>query len=137
MVSMDNWVTQAHEKIQKERKSVSGQKESAMASAVCAMLNDFCMQEPEFAQAVVQGGSIKECMNAVAKGVGSSISDLDAYKKAVQFFFPGAEIRMQLSIDLIGAAAGEPDPVEKASSVPVAEEKPTVGKINLDLSNFF
>ncbi len=136
MVSMDNWATQAHEKIQKEQKSVSGQKEKAMATAVCAMLNDFCKQEPEFAQAVVQGGSIQACMEAVAKGVGSSISDLDAYKRAVQFFFPGAEIQMQMSIDLIGAA-GEPDPAEKVPSVHAAGEKPAVGKINLDLSSFF
>lgn len=137
MISMDNWATKACEKIKKEKKTVTGQKENAMAPAVCAMLNDFCLQEPEFAQAVVQGGSIKECMNAVAKGVGSSISDLDAYKKAVQFFFPGAEIRMQMTIDLIGITAGESDPVEKTPSVPVVEEKPTAGKINLDLSNFF
>ena len=46
-------------------------------------------------------------MTTVAKGVGGHISDLEAYKKAVQFYFPGAEIRMQMTIDLIGAAAAK------------------------------
>lgn len=43
-------------------------------------------------------------MKAVAKDCGSCLSDLEAYRRAVQFYFPGAEIRMQMSIDLIGAA---------------------------------
>ena len=55
----------------------------------------------------MQGGTFEDCMKAVAKGCGSSISDLDAYKKAVQFYFPGAQIRMTMTIDLIGAAAGK------------------------------
>ena len=39
-------------------------------------------------------------MAAVEKGVGNSISDMDAYRKAVQFYFKGAEIRMVMEIDL-------------------------------------
>ena len=88
-------------------KQAAGQKEKVMAPAVAAVLKDFCEQDAEFAQAVAQGGSFKDCMHAVAKGVGGSISDIDAYKKAVQFYFPGAEIRVQMSIDLIGDAAGD------------------------------
>lgn len=84
-----------------------------MAPAVFDTLKKFSQQEPEFAQAVVQGGSFAECMNAVAKGVGSSISDLEAYGKAVQFYFPGAKIHFQMTIDLIGDAA----PVEPAPHV--------------------
>lgn len=82
---------------------------SAMKSAVLKALKDFVKQDAEFAQAVVQGGSFEDCMKAVAKGCGSSISDLDAYKKAVQFYFPGAEIRMTMTIDLIGAAGKDED----------------------------
>lgn len=117
-------LNQALEKL--DPKGIVGQKERAMASAVAEALKDFCRQDEEFAQAVAQGGSFKDCMIAVAKGVGQSISDLDAYKKAVQFFFPGAEIRMQMTIDLIGAAAA-PNP----------EEKPEQKKgIILDLMDF-
>ena len=46
------------------------------AGAVMAALKDFCLQEEEFAQAIVQGGTFADCMKAVAKGVGNSISDI-------------------------------------------------------------
>ena len=107
---MSEFRDQALEKLRKEAAAVSGSKERAMSEAVWATLETFCTQDEEFAQAVVQGGSFPDCMKAVAKGVGGHISDLEAYKKAVQFYFPGAEIRMQMTIDLIGAAAKEPEP---------------------------
>ena len=104
MITLENWATQAVEKLEKEKKSVSGRKEEAMAAAVMATLKDFCTQNEEFAQAIVQGGSFGECMKEVAKGVGNSISDIDAYKKAVKFYFPRAKVSMKLSIDVIGGA---------------------------------
>ncbi len=97
-------------KINQQTKSVTGNKEKAMASAVAAALRGFCIQKEAFADAVIRGGSFVDCMAAVAKGVGNSISDLDAYKKAVQFYFPGAQIKMQMSIDLNGNAAAPEEP---------------------------
>ena len=115
MIQFEKWFPKAEEKLQKELKAVQ--------------IRDFCAQDEEFAQAVVQGGSFADCMKAVAKGVGNYISDLEAYKKAVQFYFPGAEIRMQMAIDLIGKVA-------EAESVPVAapEKKPA---LTLNLMDFF
>lgn len=97
---MSGWYKQAKEKLEQGAKAVKGQKERAMKEAVKNTLLDFCQQNKEFAQAVVQGGSFAECMTAVAKGVGNSISDLEAYKKAVSFYFPGAEVQMQMLIRL-------------------------------------
>lgn len=111
MITFENWAARAVEKLEKEKSTVKGPKETAMASVVMDALKDFCRQEEEFAQAIVQGGSFADCMKAVAKGVGNSISDLDAYKRAVQFYFPGAKIKMQLHIDLVGDAAGVDQPV--------------------------
>jgi len=68
-------------------------------------------------------------MKRVASGVGNSISDLDAYKKAVEFYFPGAEVRMQLTIALAGAAEADPQPDNGA------EQQKTV--LNLDLDDLF
>ena len=138
MIPLNTWATQALNKLEEGKKNVSGNKEKAMAPAVKAQLKSFCRQDAEFAQAVAQGGTFADCMKEVAKGVGSSISDLDAYKKAVRFYFPGAEVKMQLTIDLIGKAAGETEP----EAIPVAaEEKPKVISLNLDdgfdLSDFF
>ena len=96
-------------------KAVKGQKEHAMAGAVAGALRSFCRQSAEFSRAVANGGSFADCMAAVAKGVGQSISDVDAYKKAVGFYLPGADIRVQMHIDLGGEAA-EP--------APAAERKP-------------
>ena len=104
---MNDFREKAVEKLGKEEKLVSGSKEKAMLKDVRATLEDFCRQDEEFAQAVVQGGTLAECMKAVAQGVGSSISDLEAYQKAVQFYFPGAKVRFQMSIDLAGDAAKE------------------------------
>ena len=130
MISMENWNTQAVEKLNAEKISVAGQKEKARSGAVLSAIKDFCRQDAEFAQAVVQGGSFADCMKKVAAGVGNSISDLDAYKKAVQFYFPGAEVRMQLTIDLIGQAAGEDKPQTDS-----AEDLSKT--ISLDLADFF
>ena len=95
-------------------------KASLMAPAVKEALLSFCGQNEEFAQAVAQGGSFKDCMDAVAKGAGTSISDLDAYKKAVAFYFKGADVQMTLTIRLAGDS-----------------EQPTVKKpIVLDLEDF-
>lgn len=118
MKLLNNWPTEAVQKLQSEKSKVTGAKEKAMSGAVFAALKDFCLQDTEFAQAVAQGGSFADCMKAVAKGVGQSISDLEAYKKAVAFYFPGAKIHMTMTIDLIGDAAHapEPDPVEQKSS---------------------
>ena len=92
------WQDMAIEKTTAERKAVKGQRESIMADPVLDMIHEFCIQSEDFARAVAEGGPFAACMTAVAKGVGNSISDIDAYKKAVQFYFPGAEIQVQIQI---------------------------------------
>ena len=114
---MGDLAKQAVKKLTDEKGKVAGQKEKAMAGAVFEALKDFCLQDEEFAQAVVQGGSFADCMKKVASNVGQSISDLDAYKKAVQFYFPGAEVKMQLTIDLIGKAAEKTETTEQTETV--------------------
>ena len=74
----------------------------------------------KIAQAVAQGGSFQDCMKAVAKGVGGSISDLEAYRRAASFYFDGAKVQFTMSIQLTPA-----EPEESRSG------------ILLDLSNFF
>lgn len=127
----------ALERLKKEAGTASGQKEKAMAGAVRKALEDFCRQEPEFAQAIVQGGSFKDCMASVAKGVGSSISDSEAFARAARFYFPGSRVRVVMEIDLVGDAREETangsqrEPLQKPES-----EKKVAVKL-LDLSDFF
>lgn len=135
MISMENWATQAHEKLSEEAKKVAGQKEKAMAGAVMEAIQLFCRQEAEFAQAVVQGGTFGECMKQVAAGVGSSISDLEAYRKAVQFYFPGAQVHMVLTIDLVGEAQQSPE--AEAAPAPDAQRSHEGKVLTLDLDDLF
>ena len=106
MILMSDFLEKAIAKLDEGHKSGNFDRyATAMKTAVRDALKDFCRQDEEFAQAVAQGGSFADCMKAVAKNCGSSISDLEAYRRAVRFYFPGAEIRMQMTIDLIGEAA--------------------------------
>ena len=117
------WYEQAKNRLEREAKKVTGSRETAMRNAVKNALLDFCQQDEEFAQAVVQGGTFADCMKVVASGVGSSISDLEAYRKAVTFYFPGADIHMMLRIDL-------------CSSVEDNETPDGSGCIHLDLGDY-
>ena len=79
---------------------------NAVSKDVCNVLIMFCEQDDEFAQAIVQGKKkLKDCIESAVKGARQSISDLEVYKRAVEFYFPGATVHMNLTIDLIGSAA--------------------------------
>lgn len=120
----------AVKKLNDGRKEVSGSKEKAMENAVYDALATFCRQDEEFAKAVEQGGSFKDCMEAVAKGVGSSISDLQAYKKAVKFYFPSADVSFQMKIDMRTS-------VKEAEQEESQEPEPTTSQKIISLEDFF
>ena len=127
---MSDYLDKALEKLEKEYKSGSYDRyASAMKAAVKKALMDFCRQDDEFSQAVVQGGTFSDCMKAVAKSVGSSISDLEAYRRAVRFYFPGAEIHVKMTIDLIGDAG-------KAESTQANSPAPVSAGLILDFTQF-
>ena len=114
---MSEWYEQAKSKLTDEKKAGKYDRyASAMKDAVHEALDTFCKQDEEFAQAVVQGGSFEDCMKAVAKNCGSAISDLEAFRRAVQFYFPGADVRFQMSVNLCASVEdeGEEAPAPKA-----------------------
>lgn len=129
-----NFYEDAKKKLLDGCKGNLGRHQDVMKSAVRDALLDFCRQDAEFAQAVAQGGTFAECMNAVAKNVGGSISDLEAFRRAVQFYFPGADISFQMRIDLCASVSGEP--LQDRSEEPEDAAIPQQSKI-LDLEDFF
>ena len=129
---MSEWRSQAAEKLDKEAAKVTGRKEEVMKNAVKAALLDFCGQDEEFAQAVAQGGSFPDCMKAVAKDVGNSVSDLEVYRKAVAFYFPGADIQMTMRINLCASVEGTPAAPVETEDAP----RPGGNGITLNLSDF-
>lgn len=108
---MNKWYEQAKNKLETEKKSGKYDRYAgAMKDAVCEALDGFCQQDGEFAQAVVQGGTFEDCMKAVAKGCGSAISDLEAFRRAVRFYFPGADVRFQMSVNLCASVEADAEP---------------------------
>lgn len=149
-IAKNEFLSAALERLKKEAGTAAGQKEKAMAQAVRKALEDFARQEPEFAQAIVQGGSFKDCMAAVAKGTGQSISDAEAYAKAARFYFPGSQVRVMMEIDLVGDASDAPHPSASRTPSPEGEgfgggpqliknepEQKKVAVKLLDLGDFF
>lgn len=105
---MNEWYEQAKHKLETERKAGKYDRyASAMKNAVCEALDSFCQQDREFAQAVVQGGTFEDCMKAVAKGCGSAISDLEAFRRAVRFYFPGADVKFHMTVNLCADVEAE------------------------------
>ena len=96
---------QAIDRLKKEyedSKSLS-QRGKAVRAAVLEVLIKFCEENSEFAQAVVQAPedkTVNDCIESTVKNAGSSISDIEVYKRAVQFYFPGADIHFDMRIDL-------------------------------------
>lgn len=120
----------AIKKLQEEKKTARYDKYAAiMKNRTCDALMEFCRQDAEFAQAVYQGGSFEDCMKEVATNCGTGISDLKAFRRAVQFYFPGADIRFSMSVNLCASVE------EKEPETPkrLTTDKPS---ISLDLSDF-
>lgn len=75
--------------------------ETGVKSAVLKTLCKFCEQNAEFKQAIEQSGkSFADCLKATVKGAGASLEDLEVYKRAVAFYFPGADIKCTMTLDL-------------------------------------
>lgn len=114
---------EAVKKIDKEMKEAKklSNKGDAVKNAVVSMLKDFCGQEEEFAQAVCQSDkTVGDCIAYTVKDCLQAISDLEVYKRAAEFFFPGAKVHMALTLDLIGDAAA---PAANSGQEPVQKNK--------------
>ena len=105
---MNEFLEKAVKKLEDGAKADCGRYGNIMKNDVRDALIEFCRQDAEFAQAVVQGGEFKACMEKVSKGVtGSGISDMKAFGLAVEFYFPGAGIDVKMTIDLCASVRGE------------------------------
>lgn len=128
---MEHFYEEAAQKLKREAGAGKfGRHEAAMKTAVVKALSDFCRQSEVFAEAVAHGGSFEECMKAVARNVSGSISDLEAYKRAVKFYMKDADVRFCMEIT-VGGAAKEED-TGKAVEQPVERKAAEI----IDLSAF-
>lgn len=88
------------DKLGKEINDVKGNfAADVMKQQVKDALIMFCNQNEEFAEAVLKcDKSFSECMKEVAKDFKQGISDYEAYRRAVKFYFPSAEVEFNMSI---------------------------------------
>ena len=78
-----------------------GRHETEVKNAVLRTICKFCGQNAEFKRAIEQSGkSFADCLTATVKGAGASLEDLEVYKRAVAFYFPGADIKCTMTLDL-------------------------------------
>ena len=78
---------------------------SVIKTYVHNALAEFCKQNESFAQAIIDGGTFAECIKYCTEGIGGNtgISDIDIYRRAVQFYFPGARVDFKIQIMTNGA----------------------------------
>lgn len=124
----------------------SNQVGKLIAKPTADALLTFCEQEPEFEQAIEQSGkSFDDCIKEIAGGFNASncaCSDFTIFKKAVQFYFPGATISYSMDIHLSGTVeAKEKKPYKKPEVIPpppVSAPKPSASaskKLTLNLDD--
>ncbi len=133
-----SYTTEAKDKLDKEAGAGKFDRYgNAMKAEVLKALKEFCTQSEIFAEAVVKGRSFEECMKAVAKGVsGGSISDLKAFKLAVKYYMPSADVRFRMEITdgtskVERMLAPAPAPVQEQP-----KENPSKS-VMIDLTSFF
>lgn len=88
-------------KLESEAKALTklSKYESAVKSAVIDALICFCQQNEEFAAAVCEGDKeLKGALSAAVKGCGSSISDLEVFRRAAGYYFNGCTVKFNMRI---------------------------------------
>lgn len=96
---MSEATEKAMARLKVEAKAVKGRYELAVKKEVIEALFCFIGQSDEFARAIEESsGNFGECLSAVVHDVRGSLSDIEAYRRAVNYYFPGAEVEMKMTI---------------------------------------
>lgn len=100
---MSRYRGEAVSKLNEERKAAKklSKKAAVVLRPVTEALQKFSEQDDEFAQAIAQTDkTVRECCEYVVKGAGNSLSDIEAFRRAAEFYFPGANIAFEMRIEL-------------------------------------
>ena len=122
-----NYPALAAEKIAAELKSFTGgNKEKAISKFAAETLTHFCEESPAFAQVVYKTRrTLSDCCAEVMKGTGNCVSDIDVYRGVVKAYFPNADVKFLMNIEINGAAPSEATaPAKSAPAKPEPKKKP-------------
>lgn len=107
---MNEYLQAAIQKLDREIQQFSGgEVQRVIYKPVAETLKSFCRQDAEFAQAVVQNNqTLSDCCKEITKDVNrnnAALSDIETYRRATNFYFPGAGIHMEMRIDLCASVS--------------------------------
>ncbi len=119
----------AAEKIAAELKSFTGgSKEKAISKFAAETLTHFCEESPQFAQVVYKTRrTLSDCCAEVMKGTGNYVSDIDVYRGIVRSYFPNADVKFLMNIEINGAAPSEEE-MAKLPEKPKSKPRPAPQK---------
>lgn len=115
----------AAEKIAAELKDFSGgQKEKAVSKFAAETVTHFCQESAQFAQVVYKTRrTLSDCCAQVMKATGNYVSDIDVYRGIVRAYFPNADVKFLMNIEINGEAPSEEE-MAKLPEKPKPKSKP-------------
>lgn len=97
----------AIEKLKKEANEYKGT-HGAVRDGVLRSLTLFCQQSETFAKTIYESEkTFSNCLDVVLREHGGCLSDIEAYRRAVGFYFDNADVEFEMKI-ILPESAGEP-----------------------------
>lgn len=95
-----DYIALATEKLDAESKGYKGDRYgNAVHTYVANALRSFIQQDARFAEVFYKTKrTFSDCVKEIMKGCGSSISDIEVYRRATKFYFPNSEVEFILKI---------------------------------------
>lgn len=88
----------AIEKLKEESKAYKGT-HGVVRDGVLSALKLFCQQSEDFAKVIYESEkSFDSCMKTVLHNHGGCLSDIEAYRRAVCFYFENADVEFEMKI---------------------------------------
>lgn len=125
-------VSSAIKKLDDEEKAfIGGFKAKLIFPHVCKTLRGFIDEDDRFAEVFANTArTVSECCAAIVDKSGDALSDLEVYRKAVQFYFPNADVEFKMNVRITGDAPSEeemkkPAEIKAVPDAPKSAPKPT------------
>lgn len=103
---------------------IVGDIQRVIAGPTAKALQEFCRQEPEFQQAIEQSEKdFQSCLDHIARKYAGEegASDPDVFRAAVKYYYPTADIRISMKIDLCAETGAAAKPQKETLSVSLDE----------------
>lgn len=96
---MSEIIEQAQQKLAEEEKNFKGDSYGVVVyKELAETLKQFCKEE-WFAEAILKSDkTLSDCCKTILSDVHNGISDVETYKRAVEFYVPGSTVKCQLSV---------------------------------------